>query len=576
MKYYISPTGWNLLESFATESISPYSFYRDRNYGNNLSRYVNKLSDSINHLILHTEDPGGDYTIIVSNKLLDMSCLESIKGTNRSYSYSKTIYYHPKLTSFRFSSEELKTDLIAESTILFEVKCINKYMGCFSVEKVPQKDIYYQIDSLSFNHQKEVQFDNFYDVFKGAIVGYCRGLASQNNAGNMSLMKQARDLKNNLAGLHTQVMTSTDGIKRPESIIEKIQLLKQTYLTQQKDKTNSFELLQHNFNELVRLANLRHLELSRYQAQDSILQMELEINDIQEKLVALEKNSGISQLRQELNVLKEQEKQRGLLEGKTRKYFEKGSYEYKKKKWLAEQIKNFENREDVTYLSKQLKSLKNKEKRVRMGSSEYDTIISAMFIRLSDIMNDLIKRTNSNNSNTGKIDFANIFINDQGVMLESTCGTDAEISYFNILINTIIQDYPGCQISDDLVLQIMATSANKFKEKEISSSDEGKMIIDCLRQYWKYKNLQADGFLIPEGMPVFQSVMSFFIKFAGFDQIERFLLNKGYTQKQYAFMLWGACKGYANLPKTFTNILYENSESEIMDDYLINFISTNQ
>lgn len=40
MFYYISTNSWNLLESFVSESISPFSFYQVRGYGNNLSRYL--------------------------------------------------------------------------------------------------------------------------------------------------------------------------------------------------------------------------------------------------------------------------------------------------------------------------------------------------------------------------------------------------------------------------------------------------------------------------------------------------------------------------------------------------------
>ena len=35
MKYYISINSWNLLESFVTESLSPFAFYGKRNFGNN-------------------------------------------------------------------------------------------------------------------------------------------------------------------------------------------------------------------------------------------------------------------------------------------------------------------------------------------------------------------------------------------------------------------------------------------------------------------------------------------------------------------------------------------------------------
>lgn len=63
--------------------------------------------------------------------------------------------------------------------------------------------------------------------------------------------------------------------------------------------------------------------------------------------------------------------------------------------------------------------------------------------------------------------------------------------------------------------------------------------------------------------------MAFFVKPFGFDQMERFMQNRGINYKQYGFMLWGGAIGYASLPKTFTNLLYSNDNIyKRMDDFL--------
>ena len=62
--------------------------------------------------------------------------------------------------------------------------------------------------------------------------------------------------------------------------------------------------------------------------------------------------------------------------------------------------------------------------------------------------------------------------------------------------------------------------------------------------------------------------MSFLIKPRGFDQIERFMLNKGFQLKKYAFLLWGVSLGYAAIPKTLTNILNDKSQDTLLDDFL--------
>lgn len=75
MQYYINVTSWNLLESFVTESLSPFAFYQNRNFGNNLSRYLDKSNEKTNFLILSTKDRGGDYVIKIDEALLDSSCI---------------------------------------------------------------------------------------------------------------------------------------------------------------------------------------------------------------------------------------------------------------------------------------------------------------------------------------------------------------------------------------------------------------------------------------------------------------------------------------------------------------------
>lgn len=75
-------------------------------------------------------------------------------------------------------------------------------------------------------------------------------------------------------------------------------------------------------------------------------------------------------------------------------------------------------------------------------------------------------------------------------------------------------------------------------------------------------------------MPILQSVMSFFLKPFGFDQIERYMLNRKYTEKKYAMMLWAACNGYAALPKTFTAVLYQDQANFIDMDNLLGTLSS--
>lgn len=79
MFYYISTNSWNLLESFVSESISPFSFYQVRGYGNNLSRYLDGTNERANYLILSAKEINGDYVLRVNDEILDKSNIAPVK-----------------------------------------------------------------------------------------------------------------------------------------------------------------------------------------------------------------------------------------------------------------------------------------------------------------------------------------------------------------------------------------------------------------------------------------------------------------------------------------------------------------
>lgn len=81
MFYYISTNSWNLLESFVSESISPFSFYQVRGYGNNLSRYLDGTNERANYLILSTKEINGDYVLRVNDEILDKSNIAPVKNS---------------------------------------------------------------------------------------------------------------------------------------------------------------------------------------------------------------------------------------------------------------------------------------------------------------------------------------------------------------------------------------------------------------------------------------------------------------------------------------------------------------
>ena len=563
MQYYIEISSWNLLESFVTESISPFSFYSERNFGNNLSRYLSGEKEKYNYLILSTKDLGGDISLIVDESLIDATCLKSInRRLTTAFTYPKTIYYRKGFVKFRFESPSLKDSIIAESQILLEVKCLDKYVSDFFVESRKSKmkaDILNLKDMLSFDRPAYIEFDEKFNKLKGAIVGYTRGQYTTSDDTTLILQNNLRGIKNSFGGMNTQIMMSDVFDENPD-LSERIRNCKELYF-KTIGRTNSFDVLLDQYNEVINLAKMRSEEkkqLYNNQRKDDLLQ---EKTYLENCISQIEVSFNIIEARKELKSIKALDKANGERIGKSRLYFKKGTVEYERKQQLKNIIDEFENgnAEYIHYKNR----LYQIDQELNDDSNKFDNILSAIFTRISDILNDLINNS-SGLTNRGMVDLSKVSISDS--LYLSSNPDDSEICYFNILLNCILSSTTAKQLSEHSVLLVLEESAKLFKSMPLSKENSGKMILNTLREYWSYKNQRIDSFNIPEGMPVLQSIMSFFVKPLGFDQIERYMMIKKFSSKAYAFMLWGAWIGFADMPKTFTNVLYQDDNINYLID----------
>ena len=555
MHYYIEISSWNLLESFVTESISPFSFYLGRNFGNSLSRYLSGEKEKANYLILSLDDLGGDFSLIVDEDLIEQDLLYPVPGMKRAFTYPRTIYYKKGYVKFRFGTSSHMDSLISESKILLEIKCLEKYIPDFYIKskRITDRPTISRLEeSFSFEKNSYISFDNNYNKIKGALVGYTRGQYTTSDSTTLELQNNLRDIKNSFGGMNTQIMMS-DVFDENSDLRERIKNCKELYF-KIVGVNNSFDVLLDQYNEVVNLAKMRSEEKKQLynnnQKKDNLLKEKTYIEDC---ISRIEKSYNIIEVRKELDSIKALEKANGERIGKSRLYFKKDTVEYERKQQLKHIIDEFENgnSEYIQYKNR----LYQVEQELNDDSNKYDNILSVIFTRISDILNDLIKNVSSL-TNGGIVDLSNVSIS-ESLYLSSNID-DPEICYFNILLNCIFKSTTAKQLSDHSVLLILEESAKLFKSAPLSREDSGKMILNTLREYWSYKNQRVDSFNIPEGMPVLQSIMSFFVKPLGFDQIERYMMIKKFTSKAYAFMLWGAWIGFADMPKTFTNVLYQD------------------
>ena len=555
------------METFTTESLSPHIFYLKRTFGNDLTRYISKDGELFNNLVLYKEEPLSQFAIELDDSLFDKSLLAEYKK-GETFLYPKTVYYQKGKVRFRFKNQDSIKAFIAESKIIFEVKTIDKYSSDFFIETdTPKKAPSISgNDSFPFDINEYMLVDNLFNSVKGGIVSYLCGLKTSTSLENQSLILSLTSLKNMIAGLNTVVMMGEENVIDYSQY--KISLLKtknEFLRSPFKSKINLFEVLKHILDEIISLSTLRLEKVAEQKSPSYKLEIErlkkkkAEYEDLLYKL----EDSNIGKIKEELNSIKEQEAKMGELEGKKRKFFPKGSHEYERKKELKAQINKYkeENSEYKTAF-REYKSIEASLSYSVIGVTQYDATISSLFIRFSDNINDILKLLKLSLVKDSKETdlFPNLSVLKNDIKIEIENASLEEIVLYNIIFHLIVfnSNEKHNVISDSKIVELVERAGKEFGENEISKSEVGNQIMNTLRTFWMYKKQKADSFDIPTDLPLLQAIMSFFIKPRGFDQIDRFMLNRGYQLKKYAYMLWGAIVGYASIPKTLTNIINDN------------------
>lgn len=577
MKYWIIIDSWNLMETFTTESLSPHIFYLKRAFGNDLTRYISKDGELFNNLVLYKEEPLSQFAIELDDSLFDKSLLAEYKK-GETFLYPKTVYYQKGKVRFRFKNQDSIKAFIAESKIIFEVKTIDKYSSDFFIETdTPKKAPSISgNDSFPFDINEYMLVDNLFNSVKGGIVSYLCGLKTSTSLENQSLILSLTSLKNMIAGLNTVVMMGEENVIDYSQY--KISLLKtknEFLRSPFKSKINLFEVLKHILDEIISLSTLRLEKVAEQKSPSYKLEIErlkkkkAEYEDLLYKL----EDSNIGKIKEELNSIKKQEAKMGELEGKKRKFFPKGSHEYERKKELKAQINKYkeENSEYKTAF-REYKSIEASLSYSVIGVTQYDATISSLFIRFSDNINDILKLLKLSLVKDSKETdlFPNLSVLKNDIKIEIENASLEERVLYNIIFHLIVfnSNEKHNVISDSKIVELVERAGKEFGENEISKSEVGNQIMNTLRTFWMYKKQKADSFDIPTDLPLLQAIMSFFIKPRGFDQIDRFMLNRGYQLKKYAYMLWGAIVGYASIPKTLTNIINDNIKEDLLDSYL--------
>lgn len=568
-KYWAILSHWSLIDSMATESISPYSFYMERCFGSDLSRYIDG-SERINHIVLYATEPVADIAVELSESLLEPQSLCPVGKGHKVFTYPKTIVFRKGEVRFRFSSDVLLKTILSETEIMLEVKCTRLYRDDFyvSVGGTPvNKELY--MDCLPLERQDEsIVADDRRNYVKGAIMGFVRGSLTSHSESDRTLLNALADLKNSFGGQHTKIMI--DCTYHPiASLMNKIESVEELYVLAGHRRTSNFEVIKHIYIEVIDIAKKRYEALKSRKILDrqkQADQFEVLARQCEMEMSRIMNEGDLSKVVDELNIIKSMEVARGREVGKSRLYFKKGTPEYIRKLELKAQIEDFKkNNEQYNELDRKCREYKRRKTELMTDSTEYDGAISPAFLKISDVVSSITADV-SRISSAGTVDLSPIDVTDgRTVVLRPGCGYSVgQVEFFNILLESIL-DNPLKElrpVSDMDVMKILQISCKRYKDEcKTFDTDEGQKIKDIVNSFWKYRKHDPSGNIVLDpSMPLLSAAIAFFVKCQDFSQIERYSENKGVGCKPYSLMLWSALVGFASLPRTMTDEIYSDLE----------------
>lgn len=100
----------------------------------------------------------------------------------------------------------------------------------------------------------------------------------------------------------------------------------------------------------------------------------------------------------------------------------------------------------------------------------YDTTLGALFVRVSDIMNDLIGKAKVSGEANGNIDYSCFSLKNLTISIE-VLNSDEEKVFLDVIMNEALM----CKqrgLSDEVVLNLIVESANKYKCLECSNTEK--------------------------------------------------------------------------------------------------------
>lgn len=216
---YIPTTTLNFNNIFATENISPASFYKDRGFG--YSQFVDvKPNPFRNIILLYNKFPVFDITdnerdnypmvIRINKNNLTLNSLKVLKEQDGVgvYSYNKTIYLDPLSVQIYFFSEEAMKIALSKSEPSLTTKTVKLYKQFFRKADTSNENCFLWAENILNGIKDAVESTDKYtredlriNRLKGFAYAYVLGAIKSTSPAISSHLSEVRTLKNNASSL---------------------------------------------------------------------------------------------------------------------------------------------------------------------------------------------------------------------------------------------------------------------------------------------------------------------------------------------------------------------------------------
>jgi len=618
-KYFIPLSSLNLNGVFASESVSPHSFYQKRMFGmpyNTLTDDNGILIQAENTLILFPDyfefkpSAGCPIFLVISEDDLDKNFLVKDNETNIVY-YFKSIYLRKGNFFVLFPNDDEKHLFLAMATPSTEVKTLNKYNVKYAFGNSKETDILYllpkntkvkkransHILNLAIDNQA-VFFDKSFNHIKGFIYGFLCGSLGQKTDNEIDLEKTFQELHNLITGIKgkieiTQSFSLNDYDEFKNELNKSNSLFKLVFPSQQ---NFGYDNITVRLAELIKLQEKRFGELSRQKRFIQGLAKE-DVKIIQKQIDELEKQSYSirakeQRLRDKKNNLEENRPKRPKPNSPEKMERERLDTEIQEIKSQIEDLKP-----EKYDLEQQISSLRlDLQKFSTIGRTEFDNSVEEQYFKIAgyitelsfwvsqnlsanqksipypeinNIIFDIIKLTNHwQNPSNNTIDFivsfgaASInYLNDFDLLLYKLCT--------NILLSHSKTDENNLNAkSTDLAIYLL----DDFTKSCLSNTESGLNVISNLNNLIDYRSSRTSDYSFPDNQILIAFICTIF-KPNSINEFTYLIQSNKVSCLDIAYSFWAAFNGFANLPKNLTDIVLESGNEKLLtyiDDYLFN------